>query len=181
MIPVRRAFLAHQVFAHVEPAKRAMTVALQLAPHDRHVLRSAARLYFHIRDPQRAYSLIRRNEAAPYDPWLMATELALAMSIDKAPAFLKPGIALLESGSVMPHQITELAGAAASTYLTGAGPHRRSRKLFAQSLADPNDNRSPRLNGPPKPRLNAFWKRNNCDISRSPRKLRPCLPLAKAA
>ena len=70
----------------------------------------------------------------------MAAELALALSIEKAPAFLKPAISMLESGSVLPRQLTELAGAAASAYLTGAGPHRRSRKLFTQSLVDPNGN-----------------------------------------
>jgi tetratricopeptide (TPR) repeat protein len=132
--------LAHITQHHVEPAKRAMKVALQLAPYDRHVLRSAARLYFHIHDPERAYTLIRRNDATPHDPWLMAAELALAMSIDKSPAFLKPAITMLEERSYVPRQLTELAGAAASNYLTGSGPHRRSRKFFTQSLSDPNAN-----------------------------------------
>jgi tetratricopeptide (TPR) repeat protein len=57
-------------------AERAMRRALQLAPHDRYVLRSMTRLLVHISRADEAHDLLKRNDRTPHDPWLLASEIA---------------------------------------------------------------------------------------------------------
>jgi hypothetical protein len=68
-----------------DKAQRAMTVALQLAPNDRHVLRSAARMYLHLDDPEHAHDVLKRNDATKFDPWLVAGEIALSSAAERSP------------------------------------------------------------------------------------------------
>jgi tetratricopeptide (TPR) repeat protein len=131
--------LAQVSFGHTDHAFKSMTVALQLAPENRHVLRSAARLFVHTHDPDKAHDLIRRNAATPYDPWLIAAEIALASSAERKPRFFKRGIELLEDGGRLPRQITELAGALGTTFLVD-GNRKRGKRMFQRSLADPTGN-----------------------------------------
>ena len=113
-----------------------MAVALQLAPENRHVLRSAARLFVHAHDPERAHDLIRGNAATPYDPWLIAAEIALAAGAERKPKFFKKGIAVLEEGNRMPRQVTELAGALATTFLVD-GYRKRESACFSNAWLIP--------------------------------------------
>lgn len=121
-----------------ESAKRSMSVAVALAPNDRHVLRAAARLYVHLDDPERAYALIRRNEATPHDPWLLAAEVALADLIEKDTKFYKAATSMLD-GMFSPRHLSELASALGS-HLLRDGRTKKSKKLLRQSLVDPNGN-----------------------------------------
>jgi len=118
-------------------AERSMIVALQLAPNNRHVLRSAARFYLHQHDEGRAHDVIRRNEATPHDPWLMAAEVALAACAERDPKYSKRGLAVVDAGQHLPRQITELAGALGTLYM---GDRKRSKRLFSTSVVDPTGN-----------------------------------------
>ena len=127
----------HQTIAgHGIAALRSMSVALSLAPENRHVLRSAARLFLHQDDPERAHDLIARNAGTKFDPWLMASEIALADVAQKKSRFLKNGLRMIEERGSSPRQLTELAGAVATQELL-SGNRRKARKSFAQSLIDP--------------------------------------------
>ena len=79
---------------HLEHAKKSMDVALSISPNNRHVLRSAARLYFQSGEFDKSYDLIRSNIITPSDPWLMAAEVALAGFARKTPFFVKIGLRL---------------------------------------------------------------------------------------
>lgn len=131
--------LAQVSRGHDDHALRSITVALKLAPKNRHVLRSTARLHVHMNEPDRAYDLIRKNPATPYDPWLLAAEIALAPGAERKSVFFKKGIAMLEEDRRRPRQITELAGALGSTLLED-GNLKRGRRLFQQSMTDPTGN-----------------------------------------
>src|SRR5439155_22265534 len=61
-----------------DQAARAIRIALALAPEDRFVLRCASRFLVHIGDAERAHHILKRSEATPYDPWLMAAEFAVS-------------------------------------------------------------------------------------------------------
>ena len=124
---------------HHSSAKRSMSVAFQLAPSNRHVLRAAARFYFHLNDFEKAYELIRRSDSTPGDPWLMAAEVALSFYAEKKPVFLKRGIELVVSESSHPNQITELAGAVGTQILLD-GSIRLGRKLMRRSQLAPTAN-----------------------------------------
>ena len=65
---------AYAILGLGEQAERSMTVGLQLAMNNRFVLRSASRLWVHLKDPEKAHDIIVRAERTPYDPWLLAAE-----------------------------------------------------------------------------------------------------------
>src|SRR5450830_372060 len=59
-------------------AERALRTALSLAPNNRTVLRTLARFYVHTERPDVAHQLIKNHARTLQDPWLMASEIALA-------------------------------------------------------------------------------------------------------
>jgi tetratricopeptide (TPR) repeat protein len=122
-----------------EEARRSMLVALQQAPNNRHVLRSASRLFLHLRDPDRAHDIIAKNDATGTDPWLIAAELSISALAEKRPRFSVQGRRILDDGGLVPGQITELAGALGTLELE-AGRRKKARDLFRQSLVDPTGN-----------------------------------------
>ena len=128
--------LAQTIAGADRAAARSMLVALGLAPDNRHVLRSAARLYLHQDDPERAHATISRSAAAPSDPWLIASEIALAQVVRRSSKLIKIGESMLADSSWGPRQLTELAGAVGTQELI-SGNRKKSRRLFAQSLTDP--------------------------------------------
>jgi tetratricopeptide (TPR) repeat protein len=121
-----------------KPALRAMAVALQLAPYDRHVLRSASRLFLHRRDAEQAHDLLRNNPATRTDPWLMAGEIALAALAERTPRFFKAGATMVADSGMRPRHLSELASAIGTVHLKDG--NRRARKLFNTSLVDPTGN-----------------------------------------
>jgi tetratricopeptide (TPR) repeat protein len=121
-----------------DSAQRAMAVALQLAPFDRHILRSAARMYLHLGDPEHAHDLLKDNAATRSDPWLVAGEIALSSAASRKPSLLKVGTSLLENGDFQPLHVSELASAVGTVHLRDG--NRKARKLFRRSLLDPTGN-----------------------------------------
>jgi tetratricopeptide (TPR) repeat protein len=130
--------LSYTVDGRLDRAERALSAALQLAPNNRYVLRSACRFFLHSRDDLRAYEVIAKSEAVQHDPWLIASEVALAEHIGTGPRFYKRGAAMLD-GTMLPRQLTELAGAIATTELVG-GNKKKARRYFTTSMLDPNAN-----------------------------------------
>lgn len=129
----------HQtVNGHGKAAEHSMRIALNLSPNDRHVLRSASRLLLHREKREEAHSLIARNEATPYDPWLLAAETALASVVDLRSRHFKSSMRMLGSGA-NPRQLTELAGAVGTTELID-GSRKKAKRLFVQSMFDPTAN-----------------------------------------
>jgi len=121
-----------------DKAQRAMKVAMQLAPNDRHVLRSAARMHLHFDDPEQAHDILKRSAATKFDPWLVAGEIALSSAADRKPQFLKIGIDMVEDGGFQPLHVSELASAIGTVHLRDG--NRRARKLFRTSLVNPTGN-----------------------------------------
>jgi tetratricopeptide (TPR) repeat protein len=130
---------SYTLIGQSEPAVRAMRTALALAPDNRFVLRSAARLFIHLKDPDRAYSLLRAAEGTRHDPWLLSAEIAIATASEHTPRFLREGERMLASAAAAPLHTSELASAIGTIELTG-GRLRRARQLFRQALRMPTDN-----------------------------------------
>lgn len=71
-------------------AKKAALVALQLAPHDRFIVRSAVRFFLHIGDYESAWYYVNRASKSHFDPWIKATEINVAnISMRSTPAIKK--------------------------------------------------------------------------------------------
>jgi tetratricopeptide (TPR) repeat protein len=131
--------LQYSILGQPSQAADSMSMALRLAPTNRFVLRSGARLWVHAGDIERAHRLLIPVTHASHDPWLMAAELAVASAGQRSPRSVKAGRSLLESRRVSEFNTTELASALATLELA-AGEPKRARRLFAQALADPTEN-----------------------------------------
>jgi tetratricopeptide (TPR) repeat protein len=130
--------LAYLIHGKKQSAHRAITVGLQLAPNDRHVLRSAARFFLHLNDNEHAHDLLKKNPATRNDPWLMAGEIALSALADRNPGFFKAGNSFLDGAGFHPKQTSELASAIGTVHLREG--NRKARRLFTASLLDPTGN-----------------------------------------
>lgn len=123
-----------------EAAERCLRTALNLAPGNRTVLRTLARFLVHAGRPEEGHRLLRRHERTRTDPWLMASEIALAEVAQTTSEFLSKGQKLLrDKGLWHPAHSTELAGVVAMAELR-SGNLKRAREAQRQALIAPNDN-----------------------------------------
>ena len=122
-----------------EAAKRSMAVALQLAPTNRHVLRSASRLFLHLGDVDKAYDVIAKSPATASDPWLIAAELSIAELAHRKPRYFTAGRRIINKFRLSARQTTELSGAIGTLELI-AGRRNKARDHFLDSVRDPTGN-----------------------------------------
>ena len=122
-----------------EKAKEMMEIALHLAPHHRYVCRSAARLFLHLKDPERAHDTIIKNPWIIKDPWLMASEIAINTLRNRSSRYIKKGIEIINSDNYSPFSISELSSAIGSLEMMN-GSKKKCRAFFRKALIKPNDN-----------------------------------------
>jgi tetratricopeptide (TPR) repeat protein len=122
-----------------DKSSSAMRIAVSLAPDNRFVLRSAARLFVHLGEPDHAHYLLLQTKRIDYDPWLMAAEIAVSEVAQRDSESLKIGRRILSSSSLPPLHTSELASAVATREMAN-GNARNARKLFRQSLIQPTSN-----------------------------------------
>jgi tetratricopeptide (TPR) repeat protein len=122
-----------------DKAVAAIRRALLLAPDNRFVVRSAARLYVHFGDPERAHSLFVRRPATLADPWLLSTEISVAAVAGRTSRHVKLGREMILDDAFGLSDLSELAGAVGTVEL-GAGETKKAKKFFRKSLLQPTDN-----------------------------------------
>jgi Flp pilus assembly protein TadD len=120
-------------------ADRAVRIALNLAPSNRFILRSAARFFVHVDRPDAAHDLIRRSPGYKEDPWLLAAEVSVALAAKRTPWSTREAFSLLGEGKFAPHHLSEL-NSALGTLEFNSGNSNRAKKLLRRSLLKPNDN-----------------------------------------
>lgn len=120
-------------------ALRSMTAAASIAPDNRFVVRSAARLFLHEHDSNTALKIIRRASGAKRDPWLLAAEIAVSSASHSTSLFAKIGLHRNADENVSLFARTELSSALATLDME-SGKTRKARQLFRQSLESPNEN-----------------------------------------
>lgn len=120
-------------------AEQAMRNALFLAPENRFILRNMARFFVHIGDVDFAHEIVRKSTITQHDPWVMATEIALADLRGRGSKFAKKGIQMIDSNSFHPFNITELSSSIGTLELSNSSL-KKSKRLFDKSLINPNDN-----------------------------------------
>ena len=135
-VEAARAYLTRR---QIPPAIDAMELALKLAPENRYVLRSAARLFVHVEDFKFAHDLLGKSESVKCDPWVLASEIAVSSLAGRTSRNIKLGKSLIAREIYSNIQTSELASALATVELC-SGARKNSRKYFKQSLIDPNDN-----------------------------------------
>lgn len=123
----------------LQAAKRYLFTALNLAPNGRIVLRTAARFFVHQGEPDRAHSLITHHPATKEDPWLMASEIALAQVAERNSMLLNQARRMLRTSKRPSRQLAELAGAVANREIL-EGSFKEARSLLRLALEQPTDN-----------------------------------------
>jgi tetratricopeptide (TPR) repeat protein len=124
---------------NIEKARRAMTIALQTGANNRFVIRSAARFFLHLNEPDRALRLLREADGIKRDPWLMAAEISISEAHGKKSKSAKLGKAILVDANQRPKDVSEL-GAALATLEFFSGDNSDAKKALRRSLIDPTEN-----------------------------------------
>lgn len=133
----------YSVLGQEKNSVKAMKTALHLAPNNRFVLRSAARLFAHFNTIENDYleyihHILKNNPMTYQDPWLTAAEISISTIRGVNSNFIKNGIQLINSGNISPFNFTELASSIGTVELLNGS--KKSRSFFDKSLISPNDN-----------------------------------------
>jgi tetratricopeptide (TPR) repeat protein len=131
--------LAYASLGFPKQAADSMEIALVLAPINRFVLRSAARLFVHLHQFDKAHQILRSAPGMKSDPWLIAAEIAVSELNHAHSRLIKIGSRLIERHDIPPLHVSEVASAVATIELE-SGNSRAARKLFKTSLTAPTDN-----------------------------------------
>ncbi len=122
-----------------EAAERMLKTALGLAPNGRIVLRTAARFYVHLGVFDKAHQIIKRHPGTKTDPWLMASEIALADAAGVPSTMASAALRLIKEAETQPRHLAEVAGALANAEMM-AGRFKEARQLLRKALLHPTDN-----------------------------------------
>ena len=115
-----------------------MDIAIHLAPISRYISRSAARLFLHIGELEKAHNVLIKNPSIYKDPWIVAAEIGVNTLMGRTSRFIKPGIAMINSENYSPFSLTELASAIGS--LEFKHSVKKCRAYINKALIQPNDN-----------------------------------------
>lgn len=129
----------YSIIGQKEASIRNIVIARSLAPNNRYILRSYARVMSHFGDIDSAHEILRRNNATKTDPWLLASEIAFASLRNKTSNFIKIGNEFISSKNHNNFSISELASSISTVELVN-GSRKKSKSLLQSALLAPNDN-----------------------------------------
>lgn len=127
------------LLGQIKEAQGHVESALYFDKHNRYIVRSAARFYIHLKNHDKALSVIKSSLLTKHDPWLMASEIGVSQLLDKTSGNIKRGLKIIESNKFDAFDITELSSAIGTQELM-AGAYSKSRRLLNISLRKPNSN-----------------------------------------
>lgn len=130
--------LVHVNLGQLAKARHEMDIAVRLAPDNRFVLRSAARLYVLLGEPDRGLRLLQTSDAKG-DPWIQSAEISLSEQAGRRSSQIRQAKRAVESGDLPPFHVSELAGEVATTELR-YGSTKAARRLMKAALIDPTEN-----------------------------------------
>ncbi len=73
----------YTIKGQLRKARKAVLVALNLAPFDRYIVRCGVRFFLHIEELDSAWHYIRKASQFSTDPWLKATETSVSVIVKK--------------------------------------------------------------------------------------------------
>jgi hypothetical protein len=129
----------YSFFGQEANAEKAMLTALNLAPNNRFVLRSATRLFVHFEQYEKALYYLRKTDASKTDPWLASAHIATSSIIKRYSPLIKNGISIIQSKNFSNYELTELASSLGTLELS-EGSYKKSRVYLELSSKSPNDN-----------------------------------------
>jgi tetratricopeptide (TPR) repeat protein len=128
----------YTIKGQIEKARRAVVVAVSLAPSNRFVIRSAARFYMHTHEFDSAWQCVKRALDLNADPWIEATLVNLAMSLNRDPKrLIRRSPKDVSPGNI--YHYSELIETRGMLELE-SGNSQRARKDFRLAWTDPSRN-----------------------------------------
>jgi len=131
--------LAYAALGQNDKAKRSIEVALAIAPHNRFVVRCAARFFVHIRNDSRARRIVKDYRFLRNDPWVLAVDLSLSSAEIISSRHVKLAKTMVDRNAVPPFHASELA-VTLSEIEGKNSAYRSARKLLESALVDPTEN-----------------------------------------
>lgn len=128
----------YAILGQIDKADLFLKRAFYISPNNRFVLRAISR-HFAKTDIEFAHDIMRKSNLTGVDPWLTATEIALATMRERTSRFIKKGLSIVNSEKYHPFNTTELSSSIGTLELIN-GSFKNGKKLFNKSLIAPNDN-----------------------------------------
>jgi tetratricopeptide (TPR) repeat protein len=120
-------------------AERAIRIALALAPQNRFVLRSAARMLLHLGKCEEAHSVLLRSDSLKGDPWVLSAEISVAATNDRISEHIKLAERVLDKSRFSPSDMSELA-AELATVRALDGDVWAAKKHLRRAMEQPCEN-----------------------------------------
>lgn len=131
--------LYYAKLAQIDKARKAIQIALNLAPDNRFILRSASGCFNHLGEPDRAVSILRRSPRHLLDPWITSADIAISESADLSVKSLSKAKDLVKDDNLTQFSRSELAVSIGTKEMrSGAG--RRAKVFMRQGIIDPTEN-----------------------------------------
>lgn len=131
--------LCYATLGQNEKAQAAIRVAINLGKNNRFILRSAARCYMHMKDPEKAIAILRKSGLHLYDPWIASAEIAIAESSGIKSSIIAKAKQLVKDDNLTHFSRSELA-AGISTLELKEGSEKRAKDFMRQALNEPTEN-----------------------------------------
>ncbi|EHM7983044.1 lipopolysaccharide assembly protein LapB [Elizabethkingia anophelis] len=129
----------YTIKGQLKKAEKCITIALNIAPDNRFVLRSATRFFIHTKEEEKAIFYLRKSKRINSDPWLISAHIASSKLLNRYSPFIKKGFALIMDNNHSDFDLTELSSSLGSLELEN-GSFKKSKSLIELSISSPNDN-----------------------------------------
>lgn len=123
----------------LKKAERAYRVAVSLNNSNKYIVRSAARFFLHIDEPEIALDILIKSPRFRYDPSLVSAEIAISELIKKNSAHSNVGKKLVADESISINEKNELL-AQLATLEFSYGKQSLGKKFVKECLIAPNEN-----------------------------------------
>ena len=135
-IELARLYTIHN---QIYQANKCITIALNLSPENRFILRSAVRFFIHTNQEEKAIYYLKKSQSIKSDPWLISAHIASSKLIGRYSPFIKNGESIIKTNNFSPFDLTELSSSLGTLELE-SGSFKKSKPLIDLSLKNPNDN-----------------------------------------
>jgi len=121
-------------------ARRYVDLAVRLQHNNRYILRSAARYFTFVEEPDLALHVLTNSDAIRSDPWIQAAEVATSDLCGKTPKWTHKAIATFTASTKQDVASSELALGLATLEHKAGGKRKLVRRLAENGLRNPTEN-----------------------------------------
>lgn len=131
--------LSYATIGKKKKAKDAMRVAMGLSKNNRFILRSASRCFMHLKDPEKAVSILNKSGLCAIDPWIASAEIAISEATGLKSRCIGKAKDLVENDNLTSFSRSELA-ASLGTLEMNSGSIKRGKKIMRKAVIEPTEN-----------------------------------------